>query len=98
MNRLRRLHVLDWVALGLLVAGALCVASGLLPVEDADATIRRIMPLLLFLGSVIILAELTAAAEVFEVIAARGSRSWRATATSRSSCSACCWPPSRRSA
>jgi arsenical pump membrane protein len=65
------LHVLDWIAIGLLLAGLLCVATGALPTEDADATVRRILPLLLFLGTVIILAELTAAAEVFDVIAAR---------------------------
>jgi arsenical pump membrane protein len=66
-----RLHVLDWIALGLLAAGALCVATRLLPFHDAEATVRRVLPLLLFLGSVIILAELTAAAEVFDVIATR---------------------------
>src|SRR5262249_61365710 len=59
------------IALGLLGAGALCVASGLLPTHDAEATVRRVLPLLLFLGSVIVLAELTAAAEVFDVIATR---------------------------
>src|SRR5215470_3282356 len=69
--RLPRLHVLDWVALGLLAAGALCVATGLLPAHQAGATVRRVLPLLLFLGSVIVLAELTAAAEVFDVIATR---------------------------
>jgi arsenical pump membrane protein len=67
----RRLSALDWVAIGLLLAGLLCVATGLLPASDADATVRRILPLLLFLGSIVILAELTAAAEVFDVIAAR---------------------------
>jgi arsenical pump membrane protein len=66
-----RLNALDWVAIGLLLAGLLCVATGLLPISVADATIRRILPLLLFLGSVVILAELTAVAEVFDVIAAR---------------------------
>lgn len=38
---------------------------------DAEATVRRILPLLLFLGTVIVLAELTAEAEVFDVAAAR---------------------------
>lgn len=67
----RRLHILDWIALGLLLIGCLCVLSGALPVADARASITRLVPLLLFLGSVIILAELTAAAEVFDVIATR---------------------------
>jgi arsenical pump membrane protein len=66
-----RLHVLDWIALGLLLVGSLFVAFGLLPVGDARATIVRLVPLLLFLGTVIILAELTADAEVFTVIATR---------------------------
>jgi arsenical pump membrane protein len=70
-SRPRRLHPLDWVAIGLFGIGALCVATRLLPLRDADATVRRVLPLLLFLGSVIVLAELTAAAEVFDVVATR---------------------------
>lgn len=68
---LRRLHTLDWLAVALLVVGVACVATGLLPAGQAEATVRRILPLLLFLGTVIVLAELTAEAEVFDVIAAR---------------------------
>jgi arsenical pump membrane protein len=70
-RRFPRLHPLDWVALGLLVAGIVCVLTGALPTEQAGATIGRLIPLLLFLGSVIILAELTAEAEVFNVVATR---------------------------
>jgi Na+/H+ antiporter NhaD/arsenite permease-like protein len=65
----RRLHVLDWVAIGLFIGGAGCVATGSLPLSDAGAVIARIAALLAFLGSVIVLAELTAEAEVFDVIA-----------------------------
>jgi arsenical pump membrane protein len=72
-RRLPHLHVLDWIAIGLLLVGGLCVVFGALPVTDARATILRLVPLLLFLGSVIILAELTAAAEVFDVVAIRMS-------------------------
>lgn len=68
---LRRLHALDWTAVGLLVAGGLCVAFGWLPTATAAATIDRLAPLLLFLGTVIVLAELTAVAEVFDVVATR---------------------------
>ena len=64
-----RLNVLDWVRIGLLAVGAGCVAVGLLPLSDARAVIVRIAGLLAFLGSVIVLAELTAEAEVFDVIA-----------------------------
>ena len=66
-----RLDVLDWVAIAFSLLGALAVLSGLLPVAEAGQTLRRILPLLVFLGFVVILAELTAKAEVFNVIAAR---------------------------
>ncbi|WP_433528733.1 SLC13 family permease [Micromonospora sp. CA-263727] len=67
----RRLHPLDAIALALAVAGAGCVATGLLPHADAAAILARILPLLLFLGTVVVLAELTAAAGVFDVLATR---------------------------
>jgi len=62
---------LDWVAIALLVAGAGFVVTGALPTAVALSTLERILPLLVFLGAVIVLAELTAEAQVFEVIAAR---------------------------
>ncbi|WP_019927045.1 SLC13 family permease [Nocardia sp. BMG111209] len=67
----RRIGLLDGIRLGLLVAGVLCVVTGLLPRADAVANMRRIGPLLLFLGSVIVLAELARQARVFDVIAHR---------------------------
>jgi arsenical pump membrane protein len=67
----RRLHAPDWIAIALLAAAAGCLALGWLPLSDAGTVLARIMPLLAFLGSVIVLAELTAEAEVFDVIAAR---------------------------
>jgi arsenical pump membrane protein len=67
----RKLSGLDWLAVGLLVAGGIATATGLLPWRDARATGERILPLLVFLGAVIILAELAARAEVFDVIATR---------------------------
>ncbi|MET7486269.1 SLC13 family permease [Streptomyces sp. NPDC005538] len=75
--RLWRLHVLDRVAIGLLVAGLLCVAVGLLPMASASDAMTRIAPLLPFLGTVIVLAELTSRAEVFDVVAARVARAGR---------------------
>lgn len=65
------LHPLDWIAIALLVAGGGCTVSGLLPAADAIATMQRILPLLIFLAAVIVLAELTAEAGVFDVIATR---------------------------
>jgi len=67
----RRLSVLDWIAIVLFALGAVFVGTGLLPYSAADATVRRILPLLLFLGTVVVLAELTASAGVFDVIAVR---------------------------
>ncbi|GHI04529.1 arsenic transporter [Streptomyces cellostaticus] len=72
-----RLHVLDRVAIGLLATGLLCVATGLLPTGPASDAMTRIAPLLAFLGTVIVLAELTSRAEVFDVLAARVARAGR---------------------
>ena len=67
----KRLGVLDWVAVALFAAGLIFVATGLLPSGDASSTIKRIWPILLFLATILVLAELTAAAEVFDVAATR---------------------------
>jgi arsenical pump membrane protein len=55
----------------LLVAGLLLVLTGRLPAADARATLDRALPLLVFLAGVVVLAELLAAAEVFDVVATR---------------------------
>ncbi|MBA8928447.1 arsenical pump membrane protein [Kutzneria viridogrisea] len=68
---MRRLSVLDWIAIGLFLLGLVFLATGLLPVGQAQATVARIAPILVFLGAVIVLAELTAEAGVFDVIAVR---------------------------
>lgn len=68
---LGRLGLLDWIRIGLLAAGVLFVLTGLLPAVEAEQNLRRIAPLLLFLGSVIVLAKLTRQAQVFDVIATR---------------------------
>jgi arsenical pump membrane protein len=62
---------LDRARIGLLIAGVLCVATGLLPWSAAEANLRRIGPLLLFLGGVIVLTSLARRAQVFDVIAVR---------------------------
>ncbi|MGQ4399331.1 SLC13 family permease [Streptomyces hayashii] len=77
MRVLRRLHVLDRVAIALLATGLACVATGLLPTGAASDAMTRIAPLLAFLGTVIVLAELTSRAEVFDVVAARMARAGR---------------------
>ncbi len=60
-----------WLAIGLLVLGLIAVAVGLLPFSDAVDSVSRTVPVLLFLASVIVLAELLAQAEVFDVVATR---------------------------
>ncbi len=66
-----RLTPLDWISLGVFTIGLLAVATGLLPVADASHTLRRILPLVGFLAAVIVLAELTAEAQLFGIIATR---------------------------
>ncbi|MET8361386.1 SLC13 family permease [Micromonospora sp. NPDC005171] len=66
-----RSHPLDLVAVVLAVVGAACALSGLIPRAETTATLHRILPLLLFLGTVIVLAELTAVAGVFDGLASR---------------------------
>ncbi|MFI9271451.1 SLC13 family permease [Kitasatospora sp. NPDC052896] len=77
MLSLRRLQTLDWVAVGLLGCGLLFLATGLLPAPTAGSAMARVGPLLAFLGSVIVLAELTSEAEVFDVVAAGVARAGR---------------------
>ncbi|TDC42725.1 arsenic transporter, partial [Actinomadura sp. KC345] len=71
------LGVLDRVRIGVLVLGLVFVATGLLPAAEARSSVERIAPLLLFLFSVIILAELTKEAGVFDAIAQRMARAGR---------------------
>ncbi|MGP3951132.1 SLC13 family permease [Streptomyces sp. 7N604] len=77
VRAIQRLHVLDWLAGGMLACGLLFLATGLLPAEPAGDAMVRIVPLLAFLGTVIVLAELTSRAEVFDVIASRVARAAR---------------------
>ncbi|WBB81206.1 ArsB/NhaD family transporter [Micromonospora sp. WMMD882] len=72
-----RLAALDRIAVGLALTGAVCVLTGLLPRAEAEATLGRIVPLLLFLGTIVALAELAALAGVFDVLAARAARAAR---------------------
>jgi Na+/H+ antiporter NhaD/arsenite permease-like protein len=63
--------VLDLIRIGLLVLGLVFVATGLLPWRDAQESLDVIWPLLVFLVAIIVLAELTKEAQVFDAIAAR---------------------------
>lgn len=72
--RLRTIDPLDAAAVALALLGLLAVITGALPIADATATLRRILPLLGFLITVIVLAELVREAEVFDVAASRLAR------------------------
>ncbi|MFI7124337.1 SLC13 family permease [Nonomuraea sp. NPDC050153] len=67
----RRFGVLDLIRIGLLILGVVFVPTGLLPWEEAFASLDEIWPLLIFLVAIIVLAELTKEAQVFDAIAAR---------------------------
>ncbi|MFI7634576.1 SLC13 family permease [Nonomuraea sp. NPDC049400] len=67
----RRLGVLDRIRIGLLGLGVAFVPTGLLPWEAAAESLDEIGPLLIFLVAIIVLAELTKEAQVFDAIAAR---------------------------
>jgi arsenical pump membrane protein len=56
------------------VLGILAVATRLLPWSDAVDVTTRVAPVLLFLVAVTVLAELSDAAEVFDVAATRAAR------------------------
>ncbi|WP_018657181.1 SLC13 family permease [Actinomadura flavalba] len=71
------LGALDRVRVGVLAAGVLCVVTGLLPAADARASLTRVAPMLLFLFAVIVLAELTKEAGVFDALAERTARAGR---------------------
>ncbi|TXS42788.1 ArsB/NhaD family transporter [Streptomyces sp. OR43] len=77
LSLMRRLHPLDWLAGGLLVLGLAAAATGLLPAGPAADQMRRIGPLLAFLATVIVLAELAGRAQVFDVVAAWVARAGR---------------------
>ncbi|MFC7546149.1 SLC13 family permease [Plantactinospora sp. GCM10030261] len=69
--RRRRWSGVDLLALALLAVGLGMLATGLEPGYDARATLARIGPLLIFLAAVLVLADLAARAELFDVLANR---------------------------
>jgi arsenical pump membrane protein len=74
IGRAQRWGLPDWLAVVFLVAGVSAVVGGMLPRAAAGEIVGRVLPLLIFLGSVFVLAELTAKAEVFDVVASRLAR------------------------
>lgn len=66
---------------GLLAVGAVLLATGVLPLDDAAAVAERVWPILLFVVAITIVSELSAEAGVFAAIAHRaaewgGGRTW----------------------
>ncbi|MEP6480655.1 MAG: SLC13 family permease [Rhodoglobus sp.] len=57
----------------LLVAGAVLVATGVLPLADAAAVGQRVWPILLFVVAITVVTELAAEAELFRVVAERAA-------------------------
>jgi len=62
------------VGLGLLLLGAIAVATGVLPVTDAVAIGERVWPILLFAVAVTVVAELADQAGLFAAVAERLAR------------------------
>jgi arsenical pump membrane protein len=58
----------------LLSLGVVALATGVLPVADALAVGERVWPILLFVVAITVVAELAAAAGLFDVVAARLAR------------------------
>ncbi|HEV7626001.1 MAG TPA: SLC13 family permease [Streptomyces sp.] len=68
------MHPLDWLACGLLAGGLAFVATGALPTGPAGNVTTRIAPLLAFLATVIVMAELMGKAQVFDAVASWAAR------------------------
>jgi arsenical pump membrane protein len=56
---------------GLLVVGAVAIATGILPLPEAAAVGERVWPILLFVVAITVVAELAAEAGVFDALASR---------------------------
>jgi arsenical pump membrane protein len=65
----RGLDWLDWVRLAILAAGITCWATGILPGGEAVESLRRVAPLLLFLGTVMAMVVIVQNSQVFDVAA-----------------------------
>ncbi|GAA2168532.1 MULTISPECIES: ArsB/NhaD family transporter [Glycomyces] len=73
----RRLEPLDLVSLGILAVGLLCWATGVLPTSDALANLARVAPLVLFLGTVMVMVAIVQASQLFDLAAAALARAGR---------------------
>ncbi|THV30072.1 SLC13 family permease [Glycomyces paridis] len=87
-TRRLRLDVLDRVSIGVLAAGLLCWATGALPTADAVASLTRIAPLVLFLGTVTVMVAVVRASLLFDLAATALARLGRG---SHAALFACCF-------
>lgn len=86
--RRSRLDWLDLASLGILAAGLLCWATGALPTGDALASLLRVAPLVLFLGTVMAMVAIVQASQLFDVAALALARLGRG---SHAALFACCF-------
>jgi arsenical pump membrane protein len=84
----RKLEPLDLVSLGILAAGLLCWATGVLPSSEALANLTRVAPLVLFLGAVMVMVAIVQASQLFDLAAAALARAGRG---SHAALFACCF-------
>lgn len=68
------------VGAALLLAGVVAIAVGAYPAQDALGLFERVWPVLLFVLAVTVVAELAAAAGLFDVVAAWSTRAGRGSA------------------
>jgi arsenical pump membrane protein len=61
----------------LLLLGGIALATGILPLSDAEAVAERVWPILLFVVAITVVAELAADAGVFAAVAERTARAAR---------------------
>lgn len=90
LPRLDRLGLsrLDIVSLAILAAGLLCWATGALPTGDAVASLTRVAPLVLFLGTVMVMIAIVQASQLFDIAATALARLGRG---SHAALFACCF-------
>ncbi|MCD0442336.1 arsenic transporter [Glycomyces sp. A-F 0318] len=87
-TRAFRLDWADLTGLGILAAGLLCWAAGALPTGEALAGLARVAPLVLFLGTVMVMVAIVQASQLFDAAALALARLGRG---SHAALFACCF-------
>jgi Na+/H+ antiporter NhaD/arsenite permease-like protein len=87
-TRRSRLDRLDLAGLGILAAGLLSWGTGALPTAEAVANLTRVAPLVLFLGTVMVMVAIVHASQLFDIAAVALARLGRG---SHAALFACCF-------